>query len=164
MSGDLVRFNLPAGFVVCRVRLEPGELAYGYVNGWLDDASTVGIAEELVAAGATLAQVQDLASLFKSELWRVQQIVDAIEPEPGSEPDRVWIFLSLAWLYEHRRDYADPLQVIEMLYSDFGYPEEIEGLVRFLPPPPGAPTGVQAIEERWREYLQQRSDMYSTRR
>jgi len=164
MSDDLVKFELPAAFVVARVRLDPGELAYGYASGWLDEAATVGIAEDLVAAGVASAPIGELASVFRSELWRVQQVVDEIENDPDSEPSRVWLYLALAWLHEHKDEYVDPLQMIEMLYSDFGYPTEIEGLVRFMPLPPGAPTGVEAVEERWREYLQRRSNAYATRR
>jgi hypothetical protein len=164
MSDDLVKFSVPAAFVVSRVRLEPGELAYGYAHGWLDEASTVGVAEGLVAAGAASAPIEELASLFKSDLWRVQQVVDEIESDPDAEPERVWLYLALAWLHDHKDQYADPLQIIEMLYSDFGYPTDIEGLVRFMPPPPGSPTGVEAIEARWSEYLQRRLDEYATRR
>lgn len=163
MSDDLVKFSLPAAFVVSRVRLDPGELAYGYAKGWLDEASTVGIAEQLVATGASSAPVEELASVFRGEFWRVQQIVDEIEADAGSEPDRVWLFLALSWLHDHKDDYAEPFQIIEMLYSDFGYPEEIEGLVRFMPPPPGASTGLEGVEERWREYLRRMSSKYAAR-
>ena len=163
MSDDLVKISLPAAFVVSRVRLYPSELAYGYGNGWLDEAATVGVAEDLVAAGAASSIIEELASVFSGELWRVQQVVDEIEIDPESEPGRVWLYLALAWLHDHKEEYADPLQMIEMLYSDFGYPTEIERLVRFMPPPPGAPTGLEAVEERWREYLQRRSGEYATR-
>jgi hypothetical protein len=91
-------------------------------------------------------------------------VVDDIETNFGSEPYRVWLYLALAWLHDHQDEHADPLQLIEMLYADFGYPTEIEGLVRYMPAPRGTPTGVEGIEERWRAYLQQRSHEYKTRR
>jgi hypothetical protein len=163
MNGDLVKFSLPAAFVVSRVRLDSGELAYGYAKGWLDEAAAVSIAEQLVAAGAAPAPIEELASVFRGELWRVERIVDDIETDGGSESGRVWLYLALSWLHDHKDEYTDPFQIIEMLYSDFGYPAEIEGLVRFMPPPPGAPTGLEGVEERWREYLQRRSDEYSAR-
>lgn len=142
-----MKFSLPATFVVSRVRLDPGELAYGYGNAWLDEAATVGVAEDLVATGAASAPIEELASVFRGELWRVQQVVDEIEIDPDSEPGRVWLYLALVWLHDHKDEYADPLQMIEMLYSDFGYPTEIEGLVRFMPLPPGDLTGVEAVEK-----------------
>lgn len=164
MNDDLVKFSLPAAFVVSHVRLDPAELAYGYANGWLDEAEVIGVAEDLVAVGVASAPIQELASLFKSELSRVQQLVDDIEAVADAASDRVWLYLALAWLHDHKGEYADPLQMVEMLYTDFGYPAEIEGLVRFIPPPPGARTGVDAVEERWTEYLHRRSDEYSARR
>ncbi|MEP7763816.1 DUF2247 family protein [Sanguibacter sp. 25GB23B1] len=163
-SDDRVSFDLPAVFVIPRVRLEPGELAYGYAHGWIDDASVVDIATDLLAAGAPSAPLQELACVFRAELWRVQRLVDEIETEPGSEPERVWLYLALAWLHDHRREHADPLQLIEMLYADFGYPTEIETLVRYMPATPGAPTGVMALEERWTDYLRQKSSEYAMRR
>jgi hypothetical protein len=59
---------------------------------------------------------------------------------------------------------VEPLEVIEMLYADFGYPKEIEGLVRFMPPPPGAASGHRAIEQRWENFLSRKSDQYRVRR
>lgn len=61
-------------------------------------------------------------------------------------------------------EHADPLQLIEMLYADFGYPTEIETLVRYMPATPGAPTGVMALEERWTDYLRQKSSENAMRR
>jgi hypothetical protein len=53
--------------------------------------------------------------------------------------------------------------VIEMLYADFGYPEEIEGLVRFMPSPPGAETGYRAVEQRWEDFVSRKSAQYGDR-
>jgi hypothetical protein len=33
------------------------------------------------------------------------------------------------------------------LYADFDYPDEIEGLMRSIPAPPGAERGTRAIEQ-----------------
>lgn len=50
-----------------------------------------------------------------------------------------------------------------MLYADFGYPEEIEGLVRFMPSPPGAETGYRAVEQRWEDFVSRKSAQYGDR-
>ena len=75
----------------------------------------------------------------------------------------VWLFLALAWVYEHRADYVEPLEVVEMIYADFEYPDEIQGIVRFMPPPPGAATGNPAIEGRWKDYLTRKAAEYAAR-
>ena len=52
MSSDLVKFILPAEFVVERVQLRPCEVAWGYSSGWLDDEGVVTVAASLSAEGA----------------------------------------------------------------------------------------------------------------
>lgn len=166
MSEDLVKFTIPAAFVTDRVRLTPGELLFGYRREWLREQAVVEVALAALVAGADLpAAEEELALLLSDSLDRVPALMEdlarscAAEPDPGA----VWLFLALAWLHEHRVDHVEPLEVIEMLYADFDHPEEIEGLVRFLPAPPGAPTGHRAIEQRWEDYLSRKSAQYRAR-
>lgn len=51
-----------------------------------------------------------------------------------------------------------------MLYTDFDYPDAMAGFVRFLPAPAGEPTGMSALDDRWRAYLAAESDWFSARR
>lgn len=158
MTEDLVRFRLPATFVAERVFLRPSEIACGYERGWLDPAAVVAVAERALGEGRELTpEVEALALLLGDELDRVSELVGEIPRHDGAEPQRVWLYLILEWLYRHRAEFSDPLEVIEMLYADFGYPAEIEGFVRYMPPPEGEPVGPAAIEQRWREYLTQRA-------
>jgi len=46
------------------------------------------------------------------------------------------------------------LRVIEMLWTDFGYPDEIRNLIGFVPAEPGELIGTEAIECRWRDYVE----------
>lgn len=43
----------------------------------------------------------------------------------------LYVLLKLVW--ENKNDYTDPLEVIEDLYADLGYPSEIDHLVRYMP-------------------------------
>ncbi|MBC2286522.1 DUF2247 family protein [Listeria farberi] len=43
----------------------------------------------------------------------------------------LYVLLKLVW--ENKNDYTDPLEVIEDLYADLGYPSEIDHLVRHMP-------------------------------
>ncbi|MBC1374586.1 DUF2247 family protein [Listeria sp. FSL L7-1699] len=43
----------------------------------------------------------------------------------------LYVLLKLVW--ENKNDYTDPLEVIENLYADLGYPSEIDYLVRYMP-------------------------------
>lgn len=162
MSHDTV-FSIPADFVVSRVRMTPGELAYGHAHSWVDDTATVKIAEDLVAAGSMPEPVEQLATVFSQELWRVPRLVDGIEAEPGSAPHEVWLFLALAWLHDHQVEHENPLTVIAMLYADFDYPAEIEDLVYYSTAPPGAATGIPVVHEAWTAYLRRQATRYATR-
>lgn len=163
---DSVRFELPASFVLTRVLPTGAELAYGYREGWLRRSDVVGITVAKLNRGAPLAAAEDeMALLLVDDLDRVDDLVGDLEfaDQPTEDRARLWLFLALAWLWEHRDNFDDPLEVIELLYADFGYPDEICDLVRYMPAAPGGPTGRGAIEERWRSYLERTGAQYHER-
>ena len=167
MSDDLVKFAIPAMFVTARVLLTPAEVVYGYRHGWIGDRDAVEVALAALKAGMDLPAAQEeLALLLSDSLGRVPELLEDLARHPGEEcdPGGVWLFLALAWLHEHRSEHAEPLGVIEMLYADFGYPEEMEGLVRFMPASPGAASSREAIEQRWRDLLSRKAAQYRDRR
>jgi hypothetical protein len=163
---NLVRFNISAAFVNERVRLSPDELVYGYHHGWLSDSDVVAVALANLNLGGPLPSAEeDLALLLSDDYDRIPEIINDLSRSSsgGGNPAAVWLFLALAWLHEHRSDYLEPLEVIEMLYADFDYPDEMAGLVRFMPAPPGAATGYRAIEQRWEDYLDRKGLEFRTR-
>lgn len=163
---DAVRFELRASFVLARAVPTAAELAYGYRDGWLRPADVVEIAVAKLNLGAQLAAAEEeLALLLADELEVVEELIVDLEvsDQPTEERARLWLFLALAWLWEHRAKFDDPLEVIELLYAEFDYPEEISGLVRYIPAPPGGPTGPGTIEERWRAFLDQMAGEYRDR-
>lgn len=170
MSEDLVKFVLPAEFILARATPTSHELVYGFQRGWLDDEGAVRVAEAALSMGMALPDaVEELALLLRDERYRVAELMgaaaeelsDSDEPSTNADPSRLWLYLALDWLYEHRADFVEPLEVVEQLYADFDYPSEIEGLVRFMPPPPGEPAG---IAQRWNDYLSRLAAEFSARR
>lgn len=73
------------------------------------------------------------------------------------EMEAKWLYLVLDWLYQHRADLADPLQTVEEVYADFGYPECLSSFVRYMPmqgPDLGSRAANEArLFERWKSYL-----------
>jgi hypothetical protein len=166
VNDHLVKFAIPPEFVTARVFLTPGELVYGYRHGWLGDRAVVEVALTAFEAGRDLSSAEEeLALLLSDSLGRVPELLEDLARSSAGEPDPggVWLFLALAWLHEHRSEHLEPLEVIEELYADFDYPEEIEGLVRFMPPPHGAATGHRAIEQRWEDFVSRKSAQYRGR-
>jgi len=149
----LVPLRFPASFVVARGLPTGAELGYGFREGWLDRRNVVEVALAKYKAGVVLVPAEEeLALLLSDELDRVEDLAASLEfsDEPDERRARFWLFLALAWLLEHRSEYDNPLRVIEMLWTDFGYPDEIRNLIGFVPAEPGELIGTEAIECRWR--------------
>ena len=66
---------------------------------------------------------------------------------------RKWAYLELKAAYEMRDRLRDPLGVVEEMYAHFDYPAKVAAFVRYMPPPPGAPVGEEALYDRWSTYL-----------
>lgn len=162
----LIRFNIPAEFVVVRAMPTGAELAYGFREGWLTRFDVIAVALAKYKADLPLSRSEEeLALLLSDDLDRVDELIADLEivDEPAEQRARLWLFLALAWLLERRQDFSDPLMVIEMLYADFDYPDEIQGLVRFMPTAPDEAAGVEAIEQRWRAFVDRMSVEYKLR-
>lgn len=75
-----------------------------------------------------------------------------------------WLFLLLKWAYENRSSIPYPLGVVDELYADFGYPEDLEPFVAFLPPKDGweplkhtAQENEERLFRNWELYLKNSS-------
>jgi hypothetical protein len=167
MTDDpLIRFRIPAEFVARHGLPTATELAYGYGGGWLLREDVVAIALRKYEVGLPLRDAEEaLALLLSDDIGRVDDLVD--ELRHGDQPEelraRYWLFLALAWLREHPDLAEDPLQAIELLYADFGYPAEIDMIVRSMPPSPGERTGLAAMRKRWTAYVDDLTSEYRHR-
>ncbi|GAB3601434.1 hypothetical protein GCM10027408_34950 [Microbacterium tumbae] len=65
-------------------------------------------------------------------------------------------------IFEDREDLADPISQVESLYSEFGYPPSISGMVRYMPSPDGR-TGTDAIYDRWSAFLSSEAEFLISR-
>lgn len=159
---DLLRFTIPADFIESRVRLLLPEIAYGYREGWINAKEVINLCTHRLAATCASPTEEAIALLLSDE---ADQVADLLEREKTGDGDAqaIWRYLTLAWLYEQRDAIGDALGLVEVLYSDFGYPDEMEGFVRYMPPPPGAETGVGALMSRWVEFLRSAEETYRSR-
>lgn len=85
--------------------------------------------------------------------------------QEDSISQRKFLYAILNWVYEHREHYADPLEVVEIIYADFDYPEEIAGFVRYMPTTDPVLSTLELNRERlfnkWKDYLEMQSSRYS---
>ncbi|RSM63039.1 hypothetical protein DMH03_13455 [Amycolatopsis sp. WAC 01376] len=163
-DSDLVKFRIPASFVTDNVALTPAEAAYGFEHGWLTADDVVKVA---LAAYETFTAIpgafEELALLLSDDYDRVPDLLSALPRREEKEEARVWFFLALSWVYDHKDSYVDPLETVEMISADFGYPEEGRALLRFTPVDDDRLVGVESMYERWLEYIQ-RTKAYLSKR
>ena len=158
---DLIHLSIPYSFACERAIVSWRDIRFGLSNGLLEPKAPIDKAiERVVCEDVSPPEILELAGArcgdFTSEI--VGQLADG-EPECLEETFLgKWAYLVLAWFYEHRDEDPDPLGRVEAVYADFGYPEEIESFVRYMPskqPVSGShQEAVQALFDRWRQYIE----------
>ncbi|MBC1501252.1 DUF2247 family protein [Listeria weihenstephanensis] len=58
------------------------------------------------------------------------------------------------WLFDIRQEFEDPFGMVEEIYADFDYPEEIAKIVRYMPVSAGeSGFGEDYLKLNWVKYL-----------
>lgn len=164
MNGELI-IRLPPDFILSRTVPTAVELAHGYAIGWLsaDDVRAIAQAKRDLGFDLSDMEVALLTAVhdFANDDAAIQRLGTEVETE--DDPRRVWLYLGIAALWTRRHDLAHPLDDLALLIATFGYPEEVLGLLHFMPVPPGEPVGVSVFEDRWRDYLEREGEYYRSR-
>ncbi|MGQ4599978.1 DUF2247 family protein [Nocardia sp. R6R-6] len=156
-SSHSVKFNIPALFVADWAKLTPGELRYGYEHEWLTSEDVVALAlTSVIPAPTKMDVVEDLSLLLSDELYRVTDLMEKL----ADHDHRVWTYLALAWVHEHQEDFEDLFKMVDLIFADFAYPEEVGQFVTFIPPPTGSMPGMLGLEQRWQCYLDENRGIY----
>jgi hypothetical protein len=164
---DIVRLRIPYRFVRDRTSMSWRDVRFGLVNELLDPQVPIELAVDQVGElTEPSAALIELAGASKNEpiLEFVDQLANAEPPRSEDVTRDKWLYLVLAWIYEHRDVYADPLQRVEEIYADFGYPEQVAKFVRYMPmegPDLGSrEENERRLFERWKQYLDGLSPTY----
>ncbi|WP_341684048.1 DUF2247 family protein [Nocardia farcinica] len=125
------KFRIPASFIVDWARVTPRELHYGYTNQWISSADVVELAlGSIVPSGSKMGIVEEISLLLSDELDRIPELMDQLI----DRDDRVWTYLALAWVHENQEEFDDPLKTVDLIFADFGYPQDVGEFVTFMPP------------------------------
>lgn len=143
------------------------EILFGLKEELLDPAAPMEIAAELVDDETSDIKLVELAGLSANDDGR--QYLEALaareREETLQELRAKWLCVVLAWIFEHRSEYADPLRAVEEVYADFEYPKRIANFVRYMPsdePDLGSrELNESRLYEKWRSYLQECWKTYS---
>jgi len=140
----------------------------------LDEPNVRALLAAADEAGSPLSAVEEdhVLALLRDDLYwqdfrrafEAQRMERFAQPPPDlSEPEQLWLYLALDYLKTEPSLFDDPFEVIDSLYCEFGYPEEIAGLVKWMPPSQGEPSGLEALEQRWERYLGEARKRYDVR-
>lgn len=156
---------LPTGFVLSHVSLTWREILWGYDHGWINwDGLTELATRQLVSKVNNHPAEIELAGLLAVESTRARVLAEQLASKEPPMTEEVikgkWLYLILRWLFENRERAADPFALVEEIYSDFGYPDEIARFVRYMPVgddyDPRAHSKAENDDRallHWREYL-----------
>jgi len=165
----LVLVVIPYGFVTKKAHLSWREVIYALSQGIFSSFSVVEHAMgELRLADEYPQSLVDLASLNKGE--PVHPYVDELaESEPTQSIEAIrdkWLYLLLAWVFEQKDSYSDPLKIVEQIYADFDYPESIAPFVRYMPsdePDLGSLDKNEArLFDKWKMYMHEQGKRYAS--
>lgn len=132
------------------------DIKYGLNNGFISSAGVVEYAIEGLSIESPADQYE-LACLPGGDIYGIQNCVDRLAD--GAElgvhsSEKAWIFLTLLWVFRNRDAYPDPLGVVEELYADFGYPESVAPIVRYMPPADPDLVGEDELFRKWPNILE----------
>lgn len=151
---------IPLPFVQERKRLTWREVELGVREQWLNPEDAITLALDRVEQGDDRADVLALASVLRRDAQEVPGFLsELVRRDPGNSESAArlsWMRILLAWIYENRSAFADPLGLVEEIYADFGYPDEIRQLVRYNPPAASDTCGAGSeptLMRHWAEYL-----------
>jgi hypothetical protein len=162
---DIVRLRIPYSFVRSRVRISWRDALFGLTNELLDPLAAIELAAEQVDERADPILVALAAGANDWVLQRVERLAENESPRSDDEIRDKWLYLVLAWIYENRDRFPDPLQRVEEVYADFGYPEPLAKFVRYMPmegPDLGSrEANERRLFERWKQYLDEVGTMFT---
>lgn len=160
----MITTKVPYDFLRHRVNLSWREVKFGLERQLITAQVAIDRASDRLESSNASAEEVELASRSGGD--SIAELVDRLADAEGTPSDDIqgkWLYLVLAWLFENRRSVKDPLAVVEEIYSDFAYPQEIAPFVRYMPmigPDLGSREQNEArLYDYWKDFL----DMASKR-
>ncbi len=126
------------------------EIAYGFEHQLLPANVVIDYAMHKIGTAEQLDD-NELAIASSSPSDSIVEPLRTLARDNGLDDEALcffWANVLLAWTYEHRDQLDDLLGVVEEIYSDYNYPEEFAGFVRYMPGNAPDLGSVEANEQR----------------
>lgn len=166
---NTLKILLPYNYVKNLVSLTWYDIFFAIEQGFFNQEAAIEYAVDLIAKEQEPSRmVLELACLTKGE--SIYPYIDELAKQVPKQDDCVshgkFLYVLLNWVYEHRYLYADPLEVVEFIYADFDYPEEVSGFVRFMPTADPILDSLELNRERlfnkWGQFLEKQKALFSS--
>lgn len=153
-----MRFELDYQFIRdAGLPLDAEDLRLGVSLGLISPPVAIAIASDAVSGGDLDPTMVGLDQLDRDDIAGVREHLRAADPDDAElfppSSVRKFTYLQLRAAFDLRDHIKDPLGVVEQIYAEFDYPASVAAFVRYMPPPPGAGLGEQALYDRWAQYL-----------
>jgi hypothetical protein len=127
------------------------KLSFGLDNGYIDKQGISDYVCDALSSNSS-HEAFEIASLEPCYQYKIGSLLQSLiknSQETDSETMKPWLFLTLSKLLEEKEEHEDPFQIVEELYADFGYPEEIAPLIRYMPLPEGEVGSEDRLLKNW---------------
>ncbi|KXF76501.1 hypothetical protein ATN84_25685 [Paramesorhizobium deserti] len=149
-----MEFALPGKFCAIEMpSLDWHDLKYGLSHKYISEDGVIEFALETLTENSNEIHY-DLATC--SNHFDVPRIMEQLAFHENKNPQlskQKWLYLILLWVFLHKESYPDPFSVVEEIYADFDYPEEVAPFVRYMPVADGEAVGEKALMEKWAAML-----------
>lgn len=154
---------IPYSYVISNALLSWSDIKFGIDNKFLaTNDAIIHAVNEVLETEVPSTDIESLAFLFSGEgVEPFLTNLSNLDCSSESEIREKWLYVTLKWIYEHKDTiYKKPLDLIEIIYSDFDYPYSIAQLVKYMPYDHSGGYGEEKIYKAWADYLKQKGLQY----
>ena len=160
-SGYSDLLPLDARFIVNHTHVSWPEIRWAQEKGLIGWRTVKQLAEVDLESGLSGDELSRLAVLTKDDASTSSDLVLSLAARrPAPDPmvvQKKWMYLLLKKLYDNKNHIADPYGLVEQIYADFDYPEELAGFIRWMPATEPVATleeGASRMDRKWQKYLE----------
>lgn len=157
-------------FIKSNFKLSWRDVLWGLNNGFLSYSYPIELASNKVDEDPNQLLIDLLFMPADSHPNDIKDLVERLaaeEIETAQVTADKWRYLLLLWIYENRCRFESPLNIIEMIYSDFGYPDDMRPFIYYLPSEDGYNPSLHSEAENHermlnnlKEFLDDRASLY----
>jgi len=174
-SINTLNIKLPYLFVFEAVDVNWHDLFIAIENGYLSHQSAVDFARlnlsddgEFDENALEIATLTPEKSLFSHSIHPyIEELAEKVTEENKQRTKQKLMYLVLKWVLENKTQFEDPLEVVETIYADFGYPAEIAHFVRYMPMTEpvleSLELNIARIYDKWSKFVKKQEILFAPR-